>query len=587
MLPEEFNPNVADIILYIKKRMSEEQALMEALEKESTKKNPNYESLRRKFITLQERTYQVPQEEEEISTDNPLDCKGDVFLTGAAGTGKTYLINDFLKTHPNTLMCASTGTAAVNIGGVTAHNLFGIPVPAYGADPKKVPSAKLKILAAADAVIVDEISMLRNDAFVFMIKVLNRVKKEIGHRPRLIVVGDFSQLPPVVQESKEKKFFDKFKLHISGFPFTTDEWAACKFKVVELTEVKRQDNKEFIKNLNMARKGDAKCLPYFNKFVGREVGEDAIYICGKNSEADAINLEYFNSVDAPVIACLGTTTGVYDRVNELPADKTLVLKEGLKVMFTANETPEEHYRYFKKKQEKPLYTNGMFGEVIGYQYLTREKALEKGWQNAVKVRTEYGDEIWVYPHTWNITDYKLSGNRVVSDTLGSFSQIPLKVAKAITIHKSQGKTFDKVVLTPSIFAAGQFYVALSRVRTPEGLSITSEVFANDLIIDKIVDKFYKSGYTYAKRKAPAAKTEEKAEPKKVTPAKKTTTTKKTTIKTPTKKTTTKKKTTRKKRVDNRTPEQIAEQVKKMQAGKAAKAAERAKTAPKTTKTTKK
>ena len=183
----------------------------------------------------------------------------NLFITGPGGTGKTYLINSYLATATNAIVCGTTGMAAANIGGDTMHRIFAIPVPACGADLKKIDQSRIKPLIKADVVIIDEISMCRNDTFSFMYKVLKKAERLKGKRIRLIVVGDFSQLPPVVTTS-DAKLLKKFGFDTSGFAFTTKEWGTCKFTVCELTEVRRQSDVEFIKELHRARLADKKCI---------------------------------------------------------------------------------------------------------------------------------------------------------------------------------------------------------------------------------------------------------------------------------------------------------------------------------------
>lgn len=417
---------------------------------------------------------------------NPLEkYKSNIFLTGAAGTGKTYLINEYVESHPDTtLLCASTGTAAVNIGGVTMHRLFSIPVPAYGADPGKVTPSSLSVFKNADTVIIDEISMCRNDVFSFAMKVKKRAEKLFGKKIRVIVSGDFSQLPPVVKKSEEK-FFEKYGFDKSGFCFTAKEWAECKFKTVELTEIKRQEDKEFTENLGKVRIGDASCVPYFNRFVSDDLPENTITICGTNAEADRINREYLNSIDAPMAAFQAVKEGITGK--ELPCDEILLIKQGCNVMFTANDSVLDDDGNFNRDFGKTgRFTNGTFGRVMSIN------------TDSVEVVTEHGDVIIVGYRKWPMYNYK-SDNKtgvLIKKEIGSVKQIPLKVAKAITIHKSQGKTFQHVVISPKVFAAGQLYVALSRVRTPAGLFLTEPVIPEYLKIDGKVKVFVKNGYSY-------------------------------------------------------------------------------------------
>ena len=473
---------------------------------------------------------------------NPLLGSKNIFITGAGGTGKTYAINDYIATHPGVLLCASTGTAAVNIGGTTAHKLFSIPVPAYGADPNKVTASQLKIFANIDTVIIDEISMMRNDAFSFAIRVLKRAEKLYGKKIRLIVSGDFSQLPPVIKKTEEK-YFTKYGYDKSGFCFTTKEWADLKFKIVNLTEVKRQTDVEFVEKLSAARMGDDSITAYFNKFVSYDIPEDAVRLCGTNAEADQINKEYLDSIEAPMFAYQAEKTGITGK--ELPCDEIVLLKVGCRVMFTANDTfwtaDGELNKNYGDKNGVGQYTNGLLATVTGL------------FKDKVAVHTEDGRDISVGVHKWTLYKYTVDrGNGLLKkDEIGSVNQMPLKVAKAITIHKSQGKTFSKMVLSPKIFAAGQLYVALSRVTGPDGLYLTEPIVEDSFRVDPTVKKFYENDFTWevseaqVKKQKDVAKKMAKKTTKKKAVAKKRTTAKNTTAKRVAKKPATKKTATKK------------------------------------------
>lgn len=398
----------------------------------------------------------------------------NIFLTGAAGTGKSTLLKQYIETHENTLVCASTGTAAADMEGDTMHRVFSIPVPAYGASLSKITASKLKELVMADTVIIDEISMCRNDVFTFMAKVLRKAEKLKGKKIRLIVSGDFSQLAPVVKK-EEIKFLKKFGFHESGFAFTCKEWKSFHFKVICMEEVRRQENRDFVAMLQKARVCDKSCIPYFNGFVLNDYPEDAIRICGTNAEADRLNKEYLDSLPGMPFAFQAKKTG---RTAGVMIDDIILLKENARVYFTSNDN------------KKGLWQNGTFGVI---------KALHEGY---VEVKTKDA-VIMVGPVKTSIYSYKVNGAMLEKKEIGSITQIPLKIAKAITIHKSQGKTFDSAVISPEIFAPGQLYVALSRVRSPEGLFLTKPVDFTALRPDIIVDKFYKGGYTY---EIPAKKT---------------------------------------------------------------------------------
>lgn len=402
----------------------------------------------------------------------------NVFLTGPAGTGKTTLIQKFIEENPNTIICAPTGVAAVHAGGDTMHKIFSIPVPAYGASIAKVTPGKLKELILADNVIIDEISMARNDVFSFAIRVLKKAEKLKGKKIRLIVVGDFSQLPPVVTK-EDIKYLKKFKYDPSGYAFTTKEWKSCNFKVIELVDVKRQNDIEFITKLNDARIGNTDCVSYFNNFLTNEVPNDAIYICGTNAEADRLNKEYLDNLDGNAIAYQSDKKG---RTTNTNIDDIILLKKDAKVFFTVNDQIHNKYQ------------NGTFGIVRNLN----EKCVE------VEVN---GELIPVFPHKFSLYTYKVTNGILNKKEIGSVTQMPLKLAKAITIHKSQGKTFEKVVLSPQIFAAGQLYVALSRVKNPDGFYLTEPISFEYLKIDPIVQKFYKNKYTFEIKKISNKKTE--------------------------------------------------------------------------------
>ena len=429
--------------------------------------------------------------EKQIQT--AFESKSNLFITGPAGVGKSYRINAFIAGHPelNILMCAPTGIAAMNIGGDTAHRVFHIPVPAYQsptfAKGRKgaITESMLKVIAQADVIFLDEVSMMRNDNFSFMIKVIRKAEKLKGSKIRLIVSGDFSQLPPVVKKT-ELSILKKFGFDTSGYPFTTSEWKSCKFKVVELTQVMRQDDTEFIDNLNKIRIGDCSDLSYWNRFVceNPDYG-DAIVVCGTNSEAERINREYLDSLPGDLKALQSYKTGFCSAGY---VDDIVLVKEGCCVIFTVNDNISKAYH------------NGTFGTV-------------KSVGSDSVVVTVDNKDIVVKRHDFTIYSYNLKGDVFIKTEAAVIKQFPFKLGKAITIHKSQGQTFDRMILSPEIFAPGQLYVALSRVRSPEGLVLLKPLRSEYLIIDDTVRKFYENGYTWevakrtvsAKKSVPAGK----------------------------------------------------------------------------------
>lgn len=402
------------------------------------------------------------------------DSDRNLYVTGPGGVGKSYWLNQYIDSHENVIVCASTGMAAFNIGGETAHKVFHVPVPAFDtpsfARNKKgaITNAQLKVIAQADTVIIDEISMCTNGVFRFIIKVLRKAEKLKGRKIRLIVSGDFSQLPPVVQKS-DLPYMKKFGLHESGYCFTTQEWKSCNFKIVELTKVKRQSNKEFIEILNQIRLGEIKNLDYFKQFVNPSPDySDYVCICGTNAEADRINQEYLESLPGNTMVLQSYKEG---RCGSGFNNDLILVKEGAQVVFISNDNIKNNYK------------NGTFGII---------KSLQPGRI----IITINGVDVEVFKHDYPVYAYSATGDVLSKKEIGVIHQYPFKLGKAITIHKSQGQSFDRVIISPEIFAAGQLYVALSRVRSPEGLVLLKEITMDHLIIDEVVQKFYKNHYKW-------------------------------------------------------------------------------------------
>lgn len=414
----------------------------------------------------------------------------NILLVGGAGTGKSYILRQYAENHPNVILCAPTGIAAVNIGGATMHSVFGIPRDSIGARISKKQDNAVRLLAAADAVLIDEISMCRSDVFSFAMRVLKKAEKRKGSRIRVIVAGDFAQLPPVVT-AEDTKRMKKAGLDPSGFAFTAPEWAACHFKTIELDEIRRQSDEDFIRALNEIRVGRPAGLDYFANMVDTALSPNtdgaeerlvrdimtthAIYICGTNIEAQRVNDACINARDTPAA---GYTAKVSGRVMILPADRVVMFKLGERVIFTVNDVIHNQYQ------------NGTMGTVCAC------------FSDHVLVQIDGGPALNVYPHTWTLYSYKSSGGKLIKSEAGTECQIPLKAAYAITVHKAQGKTVDAAIVSPRTFAPGQLYVALSRVRTPEGLRLTEPLTADMLITSDEAQKFAENGYKWsAVRKA--------------------------------------------------------------------------------------
>jgi hypothetical protein len=392
----------------------------------------------------------------------------NIFLTGLPGTGKSYIIRQFIEEKQNegkqVLICAPTGIAALNIGGVTMHQAFSIPIPAYGHYITEITNSKVKAALAADIVIIDEISMCRNDVFEYFGYVIDYINKE-GRDPQIIVIGDMFQLPPVVPEAEITKL-KRYGFDPSGYCFTSRYWKKLKFTPVVLTKIFRQQDEEFINNLGMLRLGSTDCVTYFNDRVKdiENCNSPIIQICSTNATAQEINDAELSKLNSPM--CLYKMKKEKFCPKETAAEENLILKEGARVMFIANDVISKQY------------TNGEFGTIT--------MCLD----NYVRVLKDDGNEITVFPYKWSVYDIKTSGNEISKKEVGSYTQLPLKLAYCITMHKTQGQTYDKAIVTPSSFACGQLYVALSRVKSIDGLFLTQPITEQDIKANKMVCDFY-------------------------------------------------------------------------------------------------
>lgn len=444
------------------------------------------------------------------------DTKRNVLLVGGAGTGKSYILRQYAEAHPNTILCAPTGIAAVNIGGATMHSVFAIPRDSIGTRVTKKQDSAVRLLAAADAVLIDEISMARSDVFSFAMKVLQKAEKRKGSKIRVIAAGDFAQLPPVVTVEDAKRM-KKAGLDPSGYAFTAPIWNKMHFQVCELTDIKRQNDLDFINALNDIRVGRPAGLKYFEPMVDASLAPStdgakdrlvqdimsthAIYICGTNIEAQTVNDACLASLTTPAT---GYTAEITGRVMIAPADKVVMYKPGERVIFTVNDVVHSQFQ------------NGTLGTVSAC------------FADHVLVQIDGGAEINVYAHTWTLYAYRTAGGAIIRSETGTERQIPLKAAYAITVHKSQGKTVDAAIVSPRTFAPGQLYVALSRVRAPTGLRLTERLTSDMLITSDEAQRFAENGYKWeskSARKAPkktdGEKTAAKKNAKKVAKPKKT------------------------------------------------------------------
>ena len=398
----------------------------------------------------------------------------NVFLTGDGGTGKTYLLEKYITDSEaegkNVLVVAPTGIAALKLNGQTMHTTFAIPIPAYGHYDFDITLSKIKAATVADIIIIEEISMCRNDVFEYFGLIIKKIQKTLKRKPQIIVSGDFYQLPPIVKKD-ELPMFKKFGLHESGYCFTTQAWKNFKFKVVQLTQPVRQSDNEFIQNLNLLRNGDLKCLEYFNNHLTKEedVPDDTVYICSTNAQASEINMNELAKLEGAKFVYPCEREKICAK--EYTVDDLLILKPGCKVMFMANDVIYGKYH------------NGEMGTV------------KECFDDFVTVQLSSGDVISVGQYEWKSYKTKVTNGILEKQQIGSYKQLPLKLAYAITMHKTQGQTYEKGAIYPQSFADGQLYVALSRLKNPEHMYLLAPIYPEYVKVNKLVNKFYET-FTY-------------------------------------------------------------------------------------------
>lgn len=401
-----------------------------------------------------------------------------IFLTGKAGTGKTTFLRTLKKkSSKRSIIVAPTGVAAINAGGMTIHSFFQLPLSPF------VPEAnfknrfdyskeKRKIIRTLDLLIIDEISMVRSDVLDAIDSVLRRFREH--EKPfggvQLLMIGDLQQLTPVVTPEDEvilQRYYD------TSYFFGSKALRSISYVTIELTHVYRQQDEEFITLLNNIREGqvsetDLKRLnERFNPNFEPEVGSDYIRLTTHNKMAESYNEVQLHNLPSKACTFIAEADGNFPEYN-YPADFKLTLKRGAQVMFIRNDNNGRYY-------------NGRIGHVT---HIDNEKIL---------VLCPGDDkEIEVQQETWENTKYSLNEKtkQIEAEVQGTFKQYPLRLAWAITIHKSQGLTFEHAIIdAQSSFAAGQVYVALSRCKTLEGLILASPISSSAIINDSQVTNY--------------------------------------------------------------------------------------------------
>lgn len=413
-----------------------------------------------------------------------------VFVTGKAGTGKTTFLRHIVSSvGKRCVVLAPTGVAAVNAGGVTIHSFFQLPLCPYLPDVKELVTEyqmpdkykslrkeKIKIIRTLDLMIIDEISMVRADLMDAVDMTLRRYRR--SSKPfggvQLLMIGDVQQLPPVVRDD-EKRYIEQ--VYSSPFFFNSKALKQLHYVTIELTRVFRQQDNTFVDLLNNIRENrfDATTLEALNARYVRNFNppdnEGYIRLTTHNYQANEVNRRKLMSLEGKPIELEATLEGNFPEMS-FPTDEHLVLKKGAQVMFVKNDSSGGSYY------------NGKIATVEGYD-------AEEG----VAVVDSDGNHIVVGRERWENIKYEIdpADNQIKQKVDGSFVQYPLRLAWAVTIHKSQGLTFDKVIVdAASAFTYGQVYVALSRCRTLEGLVLASPISASCAFDNEDVLRFNSS-----------------------------------------------------------------------------------------------
>jgi len=405
------------------------------------------------------------------------------FVTGRAGSGKSTLLSLFRKTtKKRAVVVAPTGIAALNVGGQTIHSFFRFPPKMM--QPKDIKKLKNHYLYRnLDVLIIDEISMVRADMLdnIDLFLRVNRSADIPFGGVQLICFGDLFQLPPVVSTGFEKQYFST--IYSSPYFFSAKIIEnGIDLKMIELQKVYRQTEKFFVKLLDRIRirTFDEDDVMLLNEQVGFEQEEGDLYItlCTVNATAKAVNHKKLNELTNYSHFFQATISGNF-KASVYPTAEVLELKEGAQVMFVKND-PNKRF------------VNGSIGKILKIEAgIITVLTKDNGQDNIIKVEKM----------DWEIIRYNIDQqniNRFKTETVGSFTQFPLKLAWAITIHKSQGKTFDqiKIDLGRGAFEYGQTYVALSRCRTLGGIVLERPIKPNDIMVDPRIVDFYDTKSRY-------------------------------------------------------------------------------------------
>ena len=392
-----------------------------------------------------------------------------IFVTGRAGTGKSTLLSHLSwKTSKQIVICAPTGVAALNVGGQTIHSLFRLPIGVIADHEIEQSAALRKLLGTLDTIVIDEVSMVNAD----LLDAVDRSMRQARQRPheafggaQVVLFGDPYQLAPVPGDGDERAYFeDQYR---SMWFFDAKVWSDADLTIYELSVIHRQHEADFKHMLNAVRHGmvTAEIAGRLNQVGARPAPADAITLATTNVTVTRINARELAKLPGRTLTARAEISGEFGGAS-YPADESLELKVGAQVMFLRNDSDQR-------------WVNGSVGHVTKID-------------STVWVEVE-GDVHEVQPVTWEKYRYSYSPTTksLRKDIVAEFMQFPLRLAWAVTIHKSQGKTYDRAIvdLGERSFAPGQTYVALSRISELEGLYLSRPLRPSDIIVDENVVRF--------------------------------------------------------------------------------------------------
>ena len=426
----------------------------------------------------------------DFAKDIILNTDTTLFVTGRAGTGKTTLLRYVAESsQKNTVVVAPTGIAAINAGGVTIHSFFKLPfapfIPSVIEAKKLIAGQKMRaefrsVIRSVDMIIIDEVSMLRADILDAIDVVLRhyRNSKFPFGGVQMVFFGDMYQLPPVCVNDE---WFILKDYYSTPYFFSAKVFEKQEIVCLELDKIFRQRDADFVEILNQVRNNNIS-KENFNRLNDRynpdfdlENNPDFVVLTTHNAVSDDINESRLIDIDSKTFIFDAAIKGDFPEYL-YPVEQQIVLKKGARVMFTANDhiNPER------------LYYNGKMGTVVELE------------DNNVYVTCDGEDDpIQVNYETWenNTFSYNRKENSVDVKTIGTFTQLPLRLAWAITIHKSQGLTFQKVAIdAANSFTSGQVYVALSRCTSLDGIVLLSPINSNSIMVDSRIQRFSKNNF---------------------------------------------------------------------------------------------